>query len=127
MLPVIVNDERDCFEEYAVLRVGVLNLLRLGRLLRLVQDRLQTLVQTTADTRILGRRVILKQTQQLDGQPEMCYEMKLFIIRQWYLNQVILNQIITVNGYLFNLFKLANTQKLSTVTSYQLWPEPDKK
>ena len=44
-LAVVVDDERDGLEEDAVLGVRVLHFLRLGRLLRLVQDRLQALVQ----------------------------------------------------------------------------------
>ncbi len=65
-LPVVVNDERDCFEENTVLGVRVLNLFRLGRLLGLVQDGLQAFVESSANTRILGWRVVLQQTQQLD-------------------------------------------------------------
>jgi hypothetical protein len=43
----------------------------------------------------------LKQTQQLDGQPEMCFEMRIFNIRQWnilFINRkVVLNLKIMVN------------------------------
>jgi len=41
-----VNDQVDSFKQNGVLGVGVLNLLGLGRLLRLVQNRLQTLGQS---------------------------------------------------------------------------------
>lgn len=52
-VPVGVDDEADGLEEHGVLGVRVLHLLRLGRLLRFVQDRLQTLGQPAAHARIL--------------------------------------------------------------------------
>uniref|UniRef100_A0A182XS43 Uncharacterized protein n=1 Tax=Anopheles quadriannulatus TaxID=34691 RepID=A0A182XS43_ANOQN len=69
-LAVVVYDQIDRLEQDRVLRVRVLHLLALWRLLRLVQNRLQTLVQPTAHARILRRRVVvLQQAQQLHRQP----------------------------------------------------------
>ena len=50
---VHVDDEVDGLEEHGVLGVGVLHLLRLGRLLGLVQDSLQALRQPRANARVL--------------------------------------------------------------------------
>ena len=44
-IAVHVNDEVDRLEQHGVLGVAVLHLLRLGRLLRLVENRLQTFRQ----------------------------------------------------------------------------------
>ena len=44
-LAVMLNDERDRFEEHCVLRIRMLNLLRLRCVLRFVQDSFQTFEQ----------------------------------------------------------------------------------
>lgn len=67
--PVVVNDERDSFEQDGVLGVGVLHLLGLGRFLGFVENGLQTLHQAAFNSAILRRRVALQETQQLTGQP----------------------------------------------------------
>lgn len=64
-----MDDESDGLEENGVLGVGVLNLLGLGRLLGLVENRLQALHQPALDGAILWRRVALQQAQQLAGEP----------------------------------------------------------
>lgn len=51
--PVMVDDERDGFEQNGVLCVGVLDLLGLGRLLGFIEDGLQTFCQATAQRSIL--------------------------------------------------------------------------
>ena len=71
---VVVDDERDGLEEDAVLGVGVLHLLRLGWLLRLVQDRLQALVEPRPHSGVLWRRVVLQQPQQLHREPGRGHE-----------------------------------------------------
>lgn len=50
--PVVVDDEADGLEEHGVPGVGVLHLLRLGRLLGLVQHRLQALGQAASHGRV---------------------------------------------------------------------------
>lgn len=53
LAPVVVDDERNGFEENGILGVGVLNLLGLGRLLGFVQNSLQTFRQATPQCRVL--------------------------------------------------------------------------
>lgn len=51
--PVMVDDEGDGFKQDSVFGVGVLYLLRLGRLLSLTEDDLQALCQTTPQRCVL--------------------------------------------------------------------------
>ena len=44
-------------------------LFRLGRLLSFVQNGFETLVESGADARVFGRRIILKDAEQFDRQP----------------------------------------------------------
>lgn len=69
-------DKADGLKENGILGIAVLHLLRLGRLLRLVQDGLQALGETAPDSRLIGRwrGVVLQQTQQLHRQPRGRYK-----------------------------------------------------
>ena len=62
-LPVIVNDERDCFEKDCVLGIGVLHFFRLGRLLGLVQNGDQTLVESPSNPLVVRGWVVLEQPE----------------------------------------------------------------
>ena len=55
-LVVHVDDEGDGLEQHRVLRVGVLDLLGLGGLLRLVQNPLQTLQEPRSVRWVLSKR-----------------------------------------------------------------------
>lgn len=61
-----MNDEIDCFEKNTVLRVRVLDLFRLWRLLRFVENDFKTLDKTRLLTR---RREKLEEAEELAGQP----------------------------------------------------------
>lgn len=73
-IPVVVDNERDCFEKNTVLGIGMLNFFRFGRLLSLVQNGLQTLIKPATNSRIIRRRVVLQQSQQFDRQPRRGHE-----------------------------------------------------
>ena len=65
-LAVVVDDEADGLKENSILCVGMLDLLRLWWFLSLVEDGLETLVQSRSDSRILGRGIVLEEPQELD-------------------------------------------------------------
>ena len=73
-VPVIVNDERDGFEKYCVLGIGMLHFFRLGRLLCLVQYGFQAFVQSAPGTRIVWWRIVLQEPQQFDAEPRRWHE-----------------------------------------------------
>ena len=62
-VPIVVDDEGDCFEKNTVLGIGMLDFLGLWRFLGLVQDRFQALIEPPTDSRIIGRWVVLEEPQ----------------------------------------------------------------
>lgn len=52
-LPVGVDDQTNGLEKYSILGIGMLYLFRLGRLLRLVQYRLEAFGKSSSNTSIL--------------------------------------------------------------------------
>ena len=64
-----MNNQINGLKEHRVLRIRMRQLLGLGRLLRLIQNGIETLVEARAHRRVVRRRIILQQAQQLHAEP----------------------------------------------------------
>ena len=73
-LAVVVDDKADGLKENSILRVGMLDFLRLWWLLSLVENGLKTLVQSRSDSWILWWGIVLKKSQKLDREPRGGHE-----------------------------------------------------
>ena len=71
---VRVNDDTDGLEQNGILGVGMLNLFGFWRFLSFIQNTIETLVQSASDTGVLRRGVVLKQAQELHGEPRRRHE-----------------------------------------------------
>lgn len=82
--PVVVDDEGNGFKQDSVLRIGVLNLLGLGRLLGFVKNRLKTLGQAAPQRRILcNHKPVITTSSSVLLQDTPLRQMFMYIINIW--------------------------------------------